>query len=63
MLIEYICLMSSTKIPLNPENPLVDMLVVFGRSGLSMTAFPRARQCNPWPWETGGPLPLPTYFL
>ena len=29
MLTEYICLMSSIEIPLNPENPLVDMLVVF----------------------------------
>ncbi len=29
MLTEHIRLMSSTKIPLNPENPLVDMLVVF----------------------------------
>ena len=25
--------MSSTKIPLNPENPLVDMLVVFWQIG------------------------------
>lgn len=29
MLTGYICPVLSIKIPLNPENPLVDMLVVF----------------------------------